>query len=496
MPFSPTDSCSESEWTEIFERVIKPSVEQADLDYTCLRSRATRGNIVASIMESLRDAYVVVADLTDQNPNVFYELGVRHVLQDRTILIAQHRRYIPFDLQAYANHVYDWRTPEGIAAFREKIRELLTDVDEAPDRADNPVRDFLKSRALAVIAPDPPTLSPTETIYAQPLAGPGSQGLDPIDLAGRVTATGNIGAVRTVVRLTRSYFLESWPARIGELNSNSSPGDRIKVDEIYDHSLPVIREFADDVGGVEEFGLVLVEGGHNAALIELLRVVEDWIALSERIWPGTTRKTVTGSPGLLALRLMCSWGAKAADIVAPELLKLLLTVPLSSLEPSGRASNLAMVDRRDLFWPEAMLDYADLGVRYLQEEPWNNPGLRRMFAGQDDYNAGLAVFLFFAALVYGARHPQSAWPLYPGFKLIPRSSHGIQRFVAKMFADESAVDAIATAIPETNDAFRAAWPERIRLLNGAALGSKYDIWSRWQRIPESIEELHQPARND
>lgn len=145
MPFSTTASCSEEEWATIFETVIKPSVENAGLDYECKRSAATRGNLVRHIIESLSEAHVVIADLTDQNPNVFYELGVRHALKNRTILIAQTRDAIPFDLRPYANHVYTWNTGAGVEEFEAKIRELLLEVDERPDRPDNPVSDFLRA---------------------------------------------------------------------------------------------------------------------------------------------------------------------------------------------------------------------------------------------------------------------------------------------------------------------------------------------------------------
>lgn len=89
MPFSSTESCTEDEWDWIFENMFKPAVEGAGLEYECRRSVATRGNLVASILQDLDDAYVVLADLTDHNANVFYELGVRHSLRDRSILVAQ-----------------------------------------------------------------------------------------------------------------------------------------------------------------------------------------------------------------------------------------------------------------------------------------------------------------------------------------------------------------------------------------------------------------------
>ena len=74
MPFSTTESCTEDEWTQIFEQVLKPAVESVGLDYICRRSVATRGNIVGAIVRDLNDSHVVIADLTDRNPNVFYEL--------------------------------------------------------------------------------------------------------------------------------------------------------------------------------------------------------------------------------------------------------------------------------------------------------------------------------------------------------------------------------------------------------------------------------------
>ena len=94
MPFSKTATCSEEEWAFIFEKVLRPSIEGAGLDYICRRSVATRGNIVGAILRDLNDSHVILADLTDRNANVFYELGVRHALKDRSILIAQKREDI------------------------------------------------------------------------------------------------------------------------------------------------------------------------------------------------------------------------------------------------------------------------------------------------------------------------------------------------------------------------------------------------------------------
>ncbi len=141
MPFSKTESCSTKEWTWIFENVIKKAVEESGLDYECKRSSATRGSIIKAIIQDLDDSYVVIADLTDKNPNVFYELGIRHSIALRTILIAQKRSHIPSDLRGYAGHVYKWKSTRGRSNFAKKIKSLFEEIELNPEKSDNPVRD-------------------------------------------------------------------------------------------------------------------------------------------------------------------------------------------------------------------------------------------------------------------------------------------------------------------------------------------------------------------
>jgi hypothetical protein len=207
MPFSKTESCSARQWSSIFKTLIKPAVEGAGLGYECVRSVATRGNLVAEIMENLRDAHVVIADLTDRNANVFYELGVRHALRDRTILIAQDRKFIPFDLQDYANHVYKSRNTYGRRTFQRKIRELLSEVDVRPDRSDNPVHDFLKGHAQPAL---PQHDAPGQT-------EPRATGEDTRTVATRIISNDDRPLLRATVRTMRTEFSSVWPRKIESL---------------------------------------------------------------------------------------------------------------------------------------------------------------------------------------------------------------------------------------------------------------------------------------
>lgn len=56
------------------------------------------GSITFEIMEHLVEDELVIADLTNGNPNVFYELAIRHILQKPVIHLIKHGSPIPFDV--------------------------------------------------------------------------------------------------------------------------------------------------------------------------------------------------------------------------------------------------------------------------------------------------------------------------------------------------------------------------------------------------------------
>lgn len=86
----------------IYVSIIKPSVESTGL--ICRRADDFKTNkvIIQDIWKAICEARVIIADLTDLNPNVMYELGIAHTVGKETILIYQSGRgkdpKFPFDL--------------------------------------------------------------------------------------------------------------------------------------------------------------------------------------------------------------------------------------------------------------------------------------------------------------------------------------------------------------------------------------------------------------
>lgn len=85
----------------------------------------------------------MLADITDANPNVFYELGVRHSLSKRTIIVAQGASHIPSDLRGYWSLIYGTE-PRHVKKFAEDLKGIVDHINAEPERPDNPVSDYLE----------------------------------------------------------------------------------------------------------------------------------------------------------------------------------------------------------------------------------------------------------------------------------------------------------------------------------------------------------------
>jgi ActR/RegA family two-component response regulator len=143
MPFSSTTTCTEDEWSEIFENVIKPAVERSSFNYKCEKSNSQFESIIEHILDKLNRSELVIADLTDRNPNVLYELGVRHTLGGPAIMIAQKKDDIPFDLLPYPYKIYGWKTQRERDKFKTQIKEAFEELEKNPHKAVSPVRKYL-----------------------------------------------------------------------------------------------------------------------------------------------------------------------------------------------------------------------------------------------------------------------------------------------------------------------------------------------------------------
>jgi len=92
----------------IYNDLIKPTVE--DAGFECVRGdeQATVNLILQDIIVSIKEASLIIADITPDNPNVYYELGYAHAINKPTIILCDSTRSkLPFDVSGFRTLFYD-----------------------------------------------------------------------------------------------------------------------------------------------------------------------------------------------------------------------------------------------------------------------------------------------------------------------------------------------------------------------------------------------------
>jgi len=87
-------------------------------------------NIVESIHHAIQTAALLIADVTNANPNVMYEVGFAQAQKRPLILIASSSRKIPFDLAGLRVLIYDLRSP---LQFIDRLTRVIQQALKEPD---------------------------------------------------------------------------------------------------------------------------------------------------------------------------------------------------------------------------------------------------------------------------------------------------------------------------------------------------------------------------
>jgi tetratricopeptide (TPR) repeat protein len=83
----------------VYAKIIAPAVERAGLEPIRADEEKIGGTIHKPMFERLMLCHYAVADITGANPNVFYELGIRHAMRPRsTVIVFGEGTVLPFDI--------------------------------------------------------------------------------------------------------------------------------------------------------------------------------------------------------------------------------------------------------------------------------------------------------------------------------------------------------------------------------------------------------------
>lgn len=86
------------------------------------------GMITSQILRALQDSDLVVADLTEHNANVFYELAVRHAVEKPVIHAIDSHFKIPFDVAGFRTIVFDFTDLDSVAEAIKQLKQQASEI--------------------------------------------------------------------------------------------------------------------------------------------------------------------------------------------------------------------------------------------------------------------------------------------------------------------------------------------------------------------------------
>jgi hypothetical protein len=159
---------------ETYSTLIKPVFDK--LNISCYRAidKNVNGSIDKLMLQEIKNADIVVADISTLNPNVMWELGVRHALKPKhTIIISEKEQMssIPFDVNHFVVHQYV-HTEEGIpykevSRFINHMFDIITKMlNQDTQENDSPVFTFLEDLNIVMPKINMTNMPPTESFVS------------------------------------------------------------------------------------------------------------------------------------------------------------------------------------------------------------------------------------------------------------------------------------------------------------------------------------------
>jgi hypothetical protein len=131
----------------LLRAVLKPVLGKFDFDVVIAHEISTLGSITEQVVNHLLEADLVVADLSGLNPNVMYELAIRHCAALPVVVIANRNTKLPFDVVVERTIFYSDDMHGGVELARE-LEKVIIKIQENNLAADNPVTRAKKSESV------------------------------------------------------------------------------------------------------------------------------------------------------------------------------------------------------------------------------------------------------------------------------------------------------------------------------------------------------------
>jgi hypothetical protein len=162
-PIGAEDSDTRRRADQVLKHVIAPVAEALHYRVTRADKIAEPGIINSQVIQHIVEDDLVIADLTDMNPNVFYELAIRHALRRPYVQIMQKGQTIPFDIAGVRTIFFDHKDLDSVDDAKRQIIAQINSIEKQPGLVDSPVSVSLDLQVLKQSS-DPSQRSVAEVI--------------------------------------------------------------------------------------------------------------------------------------------------------------------------------------------------------------------------------------------------------------------------------------------------------------------------------------------
>lgn len=128
-PIGEEDSPTRERANRVLKHIIRKALQP--LGYKVERADEINlpGTINTQVVERVFNADLVVADLTEKNANVLYELAIRHAAKKPAIHLISLDEEIPFDINQIRVVKFNLTDPDSIEAAQERLREQVRAIE-------------------------------------------------------------------------------------------------------------------------------------------------------------------------------------------------------------------------------------------------------------------------------------------------------------------------------------------------------------------------------
>lgn len=138
MPFS-------KDFDDVYNLGIKETAKEHGVNAFRLDEQLFEEGMLERIYKEIQESDFIIADLSDKNPNVFYELGFAHALDKLCLLVTNNVDNIPFDLKHKRHIVYG----TSINYLKKQLSSNIEwAVNEIQNRKNNPFKITLKTDGI------------------------------------------------------------------------------------------------------------------------------------------------------------------------------------------------------------------------------------------------------------------------------------------------------------------------------------------------------------